>query len=106
MKTKKPDVGVFIPEIFYNTLMSVLENFIATENLIGENDLCKNAKSLSHKIFKYARIFTDKNGGENTAVYFYPLEAATLIELLLSALSLKETEKNYFNELKKRDETK
>jgi hypothetical protein len=105
MKNKnqsKPPVGVFITPTFFNALIETLDTFIKAEEIIGETDFSKNAVKLKNKIFKYARVYTDKIHKENVAINFCPNESAIMIELILFALTLnRNNTHNYFSELKK-----
>ncbi|MGN1201871.1 MAG: hypothetical protein ACI4RF_01135 [Eubacterium sp.] len=76
-KNKRGEVEVFISRDFFNSLVSVLSNFIKAD---GTNKYGVYAQLLKEKILRHGRKFSH-NGEENVAVYFYENEAAMLIKL-------------------------
>jgi hypothetical protein len=97
----KPPVSLFLPREIFNTLVSALEYFTATENEIGKTFFSKHAVRLKEKIMKHGRAFKN-DGGENVSVYFYDTEAAVLLKLLIYYISLGENpHTDFFIQLKK-----
>lgn len=77
MKQKKGSVEVFLTRDFFNSLISVLQNFISADET---NRYSLYAQRLKNKILKHGRKFVH-NEEENVVVYFYEDEAALLIKL-------------------------
>ena len=75
--TKRGAVEVFITADLCNSLISVLDSFIATDS---KNKYAVYAQKIKDKIMKHGRHFMN-NDEENVAVYFYENEAALLIKL-------------------------
>lgn len=85
----KPTSTLFIPQEMFNTLISALDYFVATQAQIGETFFSKHATRLKAKILNYGRAF--KSEGENSvSIYFYGIESAMLIKLLIYYINLGE----------------
>jgi hypothetical protein len=102
MKNKSnPEINLFLSCEIFNSLVSVLEYFIATENEIGKTFFSKNAERLKEKIMKHGRAFNNENG-ENVSIYFYKIEAAVILKLLIYYIALREKPpSDFFSLLKK-----
>lgn len=77
-KSKRGAVEVFLTRGFFNSLVSVLSNFIKADET---NKYAVYAQRLKKKILTYGRTFTHE-GEETAVVYFYEDEAALLIKLM------------------------
>ena len=77
----KPDVCVVLNRRLFNTLIFVLTHFIGTEKEIGVTKLSTDSSALKFKIMKYARLYKN-NSADCAALYFFPKEAAVLVEIL------------------------
>jgi len=101
-KKIKPDVGIILNRRLFNTLIHILTQFSGTEKEIGVTELSRNSSALKFKIMKYARTY--RNGGTDcAALYFFPKEAAVLIEILISFFSLERKDiPDYYSNLVKR----
>lgn len=76
-KGTRGSVEVFLQRDFFNSLVSVLSNFIRADET---NKYGIYAQRLKDKILKHGRKFVH-NDEENVVVYFYEDEAALLIKL-------------------------
>lgn len=103
MMKNRPDTELFLPRELFNSLITVLDYFIASENQIGETVSSKQATRLKTKIITYSRAF-DYEGDENVSIYFYGVEPAVMMKLLTIYINRGEelTPKDYYSELKKR----
>ena len=61
--------------------MATLNDFIESEQRVGTNSLCCNARILKEKILAYARAYSTESD-DHAAIYLYEKEAASLLELL------------------------
>lgn len=77
-KSRKGGVEVFLTRNFFNSLVSVLSEFIQADET---NKYAVYAQRLKKKILTYGRTFTHE-GEETAVVYFYEDEAALLIKLM------------------------
>ncbi len=96
--SKKGAVEVFLTRGFFNSLVSVLSNYIVADET---NKYSVYAQRLKNKILRYGRKFI-YNEEENVAVYFYEDEAALLIKLC--AIYINATEQpvaDYFSQVGK-----
>ena len=75
---KRGSIEVFLPKDIFNSLVSVLEAFVAADET---NKYADYAKRLKNKVMRYGRKFTN-HGEEKIVIYFYEAEAAMLIKLL------------------------
>ncbi|MGN0585198.1 MAG: DUF3991 domain-containing protein, partial [Ruminococcus sp.] len=75
--SKRGAVEVFLSRGFFNSIVSVLSNFIVADET---NKYSVYALRLKNKILRYGRKFVH-NEEENVAFYFYEDEAAILIKL-------------------------
>lgn len=99
MKQKRGAVEVFLTRVFFNSLVSVLSNFIKAD---GTNKYGIYAQLLKEKILRHGRKFTH-NGEENVAVYFYDNEAAMLIKLFAIYINaIENPAADYFSQVGKR----
>ena len=73
---KRGRIEVFLPKDIFNSLVSVLEAFIAADE---NNKYADYASRLKNNVMRYGRKFTN-HGEEKIVIYFY--EAAMLIKLL------------------------
>ena len=101
-KTNKPDVCIVLNRRLFNTLIWVLTQFGGTEKDIGVTKLSTDSAALKFKIMKYARLY--KNGSSDcAALYFFPKEAAVLVEVLTSFFSLgRKNLPDYYGDIEKR----
>ena len=97
-KTRRGAVEVFISRDFFDSLVSVLSNFIKAD---GTNKYGVFALHLKEKILRHGRKFIH-NGDENVAVYFYENEAAMLIKLFAIYINATESSvDDYFSQVGK-----
>ena len=75
---KRGSIEVFLPKDIFNSLVSVLEAFVAADET---NKYADYASRLKNKVMRYGRKFTN-HGEEKIVIYFYEAEAAMLIKLL------------------------
>ncbi len=75
---KRGSIEVFLPKDIFNSLVSVLEAFVAADET---NKYADYAKHLKNKVMRYGRKFTN-HSEEKIVIYFYEAEAAMLIKLL------------------------
>lgn len=99
MKQKRGAVEVFLTRDFFNSLVSVLSNFIQAD---AENKYGIYAARLKQKIMRYSRSFIHHET-ENAVIYFYEDEAAMLIKLFSMYMNaMQQPTENYFCQLGKR----
>lgn len=99
MKQKRGAVEVFLKRDFFNSLVSVLSNFIQAD---AENQYGIYATRLKKKVLRYSRSFIH-NETENAVIYFYEDEAAMLIKLFSMYMNaMQQPTENYFCQLGKR----
>lgn len=104
-KNKRGGVKVFLQRDFFNSLVSVLSNFIAADET-GTNKYSFYAARLKNKIMKYSRNFIHSEE-ENSVIYFYEDEAAMLIKLLaIYVNAVQQPDENYFFQLGKNQSEK
>jgi hypothetical protein len=95
---------VFLPREIFNSLISALTYFIATENQIGKTFFSKYAAKLKTKIMQHGRIFnnTQNENAQSVSINLYGNESAILIKLLIYYISLgEESTQDFFTELQK-----
>jgi len=98
----KPDTILYLPQELFNTLITMLDYFIAAEDEVGETTQSKQAARLKEKILTHGRAF-DNNGEPNASIYFYGVESAVMMKLLTIYIALGEDPTtDYFAELKQR----
>ena len=99
----KPRVKIELDGDLYNTLMKVLDDWKSREL---DTIFKISAGKLEEKIKIYAHIFKSGND-EAVKIFFFENEAALLLEMLILALyPYIDSEKNYFEDLKKRKKSK
>lgn len=98
-KSKRGAVEVFLPQEFFNSLVSVLSSYIEADET---NKYSVYAQRLKKKILNYSRCFS--HHGENfSATYFYEEEAALLIKLFAIYINAtEENGENYYSQLEKK----
>ena len=103
MTKNKPNTELFLQQELFNSLITALDYFIASENEIGETVSSKQATRLKTKILTHARAF-DYEGDANASIYFYGVEPAVMLKLLTIYINRGEELplKDYYLELKKR----
>ena len=103
MTKNKPDTELFLQAELFNSLITSLDYFIATESEIGETVSSQQATRLKAKILTYSRAF-DYANDSHASIYFYGVEPAVIIKLLTIYINRGEeiNPKDYFSELKKR----
>ncbi|MCL2071988.1 MAG: hypothetical protein FWH07_07130 [Oscillospiraceae bacterium] len=104
MKTiKPPDLDLYLPRELFNSMMTALDYFIATESEIGETVHSRQATRLKRKILTHGRAFSN-NGDENVSIYFYGVEPAVMMKLLTIYINRGEENipQDYYPELKRR----
>jgi len=103
MTKNKPDTELFLQAELFNSLITALDYFIASENEIGETVSSQQATRLKAKILTHGRAF-DYAGDDNASIYFYGVESAVIIKLLTIYINRGEeiSPKNYFSKLEKR----
>ena len=103
MTRNKPDTELYLPHELFNTLMTALDFFIASEKIIGETTQSKQAIRLKEKILTHSRVF-NYEGDENASIYFYGVEPAVIMKLLTIYINRGEEiiPNDYFSNLKKR----
>ena len=69
VKSNKPDTKLYLPRELFNTLITVLDYFIAAEDEVGETTQSKQATRLKEKILTHGRAFDNK--GEPKECYGY-----------------------------------
>ncbi|MDR2532278.1 MAG: hypothetical protein LBC82_05485 [Oscillospiraceae bacterium] len=103
MTRNKPDVELFMEQEWFNSLMTALDYFIASENEIGKTVQSEWATQLKEKILKHGRA-VDYEGVPNASIYLFGVEPALVIKLL--ALYINRGEEipptDYFPQLQKR----
>ena len=103
MMNNKPNTELFLQAELFNSLITALDYFIATESEIGETVSSKQAIRLKSKILTHSRAF-DYENESHASIYFYGVESAVIIKLLTIYINRGEeiNPKDYFSELKKR----
>lgn len=97
-KNRRGAVEVFMTRDFLNSMISVLENYIAIDTT---NKYSIYAKRLKNKILNHGRKFI-YNDEEQVVIYFYEHEAALLIKLFsIYVNAIEETPENYFDRIGK-----
>lgn len=97
-KSRRGAVEVFLTREFLNSLISVLDSFIAADEF---NKYSIYAERLRHKILTHGRKFT-YNEEEQVVIYFYENEAALLVKLFTIYINaIEETPEDYFGEIGK-----
>jgi hypothetical protein len=105
-KGTKPDSVLFLPREAFNSLVSALDYFVATETQIGETFFSKHATRLKAKILKHGRV-CKKNDSESVSLFCYGIESAMLIKLLTYYIGLGEKPTaDYFLQLEKQPQKK
>ena len=95
-KKKTGSVEVFLNKEFFNSIVSLLSNFIEADE---SNKYGVYASRLKEKIMTYSRTFIH-NETENAAIYFYEDEAAMLIKLCAIYISATDNPgEDYFQQL-------
>ena len=105
---KPPDTVLYLPRELFNSLVSALDYFIASEREVGATVQSEQATRLKQKILTHARAFGKDDGDNNpcegnASIYFYGVEAAVVMKLLTIYINLGEEPKaDYFGQIKKR----
>lgn len=95
-KKKTGKVEVFLPREFFNSIVSLLSDFIEADE---RSKYGVYASRLKEKIMTYSR-YVIHNDTENAAIYFQEDEAATLIKLCALYFNATEnTDKDFFQQL-------
>ena len=81
MMKNKPDTELFLQQELFNSLITALDYFIASESENGESVYSQQATQLKTKILTHARAF-DYEGDANASIYFYGVESAVVMKLL------------------------
>ena len=104
MMRNKPYTELYLQQELFNSLMSALDFFIASEKIIGETIQSEQATRLKEKILTHSRAFYYK-GDENASIYFYGVESAVIMKLLTIYINRGEEipPYDYFPKLKKRE---
>jgi len=103
MTRNKPDTELYLQHELFNSMITALDYFIASESENGETVYSQQATRLKAKILTHGRAF-DYEGNANASIYFYGVEPAVIMKLLTIYINRGEEEqpKDYFAELKKR----
>ncbi|MBP3796716.1 MAG: hypothetical protein J6I46_02930 [Ruminococcus sp.] len=89
-------VKVFLPREFFNSIVSLLSDFIEADE---KSKYGKYANELKKTIMTHSKTIKH-NETENAAIYLYEDEAATLIKLCALYFSATEnTDKDFFQQL-------
>ena len=97
-KSGRGTIEVFMTRDFLNSMISVLESYIAAD---ATNKYSIYAKRLKNKILNYGRKFSH-NDEEQVVIYFYENEAALLIKLFsIYVNAIEETPEDYFDKIGK-----
>ena len=99
----KPNTELFLQAELFNSLITALNYFLASESENGESVYSKQAARLKTKILSHARAF-DYEGDANASIYFFGVESAVMLKLLTIYINRGEEiiPKDYYAELKKR----
>jgi len=99
----KPDTELFLPRELFNSMLIALDFFISSKSEIGETIPGQQATRLKTKILMHSRAF-DYEGNANASIYFYGVEPAVMMKLLVIFINRGEENepKDYFPELKRR----
>ena len=102
--TNKPDVNLYMERELFNSLITALDYFIASESEVGATVQSEQATRLKEKILAHGRAFTH-NDEDNASIYLYGVEPAVVIKLLTIFINRGELEppKDYFPQLKVRN---
>jgi len=101
-------VKIFLPCEIFNSLISVLDYFVALENQVGKTFFSIHSAKLKTKIMRHGRIFNN-NQSENTqsvSINFYGNESAILTKLLIYYISLGEKPTEDFFEILQEGKTR
>jgi hypothetical protein len=103
-QSNKPDTDLYLHRELFNSLITALDYFIASESEVGESVQSQHASRLKQKILTHGRAF-DYNGDDNASIYLYGVEPAVIIKLLTIFINRGEIEpsKDYYSQLKKRN---
>lgn len=97
-KSRRGAIEVFLTREFLNSMVSVLDSYIAAD---AENKYSVYAQRIKNKILNHGRKFLH-NDEEQVVIYFYENEAAILIKLFsIYVNAIEETPENYFEEIGK-----
>lgn len=97
-KSKYGKVKIFLTKEICNSLISVLDSYVAADET---NKYTGYAKKLKHTILTYGRKL-EHNGKENVVVFLYEDESAILIKLFAIYINaIEETSEDYFGEIGK-----
>ena len=92
-KSNRGAVEVFLTKDFLNSLISVLDSYIAVNTT---NKYSMYAKRLKNKILNHGRKFLHNNE-EQVVIYFYENESALLIKLFAIYINaIEKTPEDYF----------
>jgi hypothetical protein len=106
MKQKnKPDTELYLQCELFNSLMTALDYFIASENENGETVYSQQATRLKNKILMHSRAF-DYEGDANVSIYFYGVESAVIMKLLTIYINRGEEIEptDYYSQVKRRQD--
>ena len=97
-KSRRGAVEVFLTREILNSMISVLDSYIAAD---AENKFSVYAQRIKNKILNHGRKFTH-NREEQAVIYFYENEAAILIKLFsIYVNAIEETPEDYFDKIGK-----
>lgn len=97
-KSRRGAVEVFMTREFLNSMVSVLESYIAADS---ENKYSVYAQRIKNKILNHGRKFLHDDE-EQVVIYFYENEASILIKLFSIYINAIENPmKDYFDEIGK-----
>ena len=99
-KTNKPQIRLHLNPDNYNSLISILSFFIATENEYGKTYFSQSSCKLKSKIMRYSRIVKNKDN-ENVWMHFFENETIDLMKLVIKYVNMTEEPTcDFFTELK------
>ncbi|MDE5752948.1 MAG: hypothetical protein K2H89_00155 [Oscillospiraceae bacterium] len=97
-KSNRGAVEVFLTRKFLNSLISVLDSYIAADTT---NKYSIYAERLKNKILNHGRKFLH-NEEEQVVIYFYENESALLIKLFAIYINvIEKTSEDYFEKIGK-----
>ena len=96
-------IDLYLPCELFNSMITVLDYFIASEIEIGETVFAKQATRLKSKILTHSRAF-GVGDEAHASIYFYGVEPAVMMKLLTIYINRGEENPvtNYYSGLKKR----
>ena len=99
-KINKPQIRLHLNPDNYNSLISILSFFIATENEYGKTYFSQSSAKLKSKILKYSRIVKNKDS-ESICVHFFENETVDLMKVVIKYVNMsEEPTSDFFTQLK------